>query len=131
MKRIFAAFTLLILIASVLTGCSGEGMRTSWSHSNLSAIVEDGGWAISAGRVNGHATRDVDIDSESMYVFGTFSSGGVRVTISQGNKSEVITLTDNFAEYINMGEFSPGRVRLRIDFNEAHATHVILAWELE
>jgi subtilisin-like proprotein convertase family protein len=65
---------------------------------------------------------------DSFFVSSVNDGGEVSLTISQGDVTVTIDLTGDFRGNIDMSRFSPGRVRLQLNFDRASGIGTTIQW---
>ena len=107
--------------ASVRTGVFRRSM--DW--------YSNGNWRFNAERANGRITRNPVLSAEELntvFVMNSNSDGTVRLEVTQGNVERSFDLTDNFNGYLDMSDFNPGRIRMRLVFDGAIGVNTSVQW---
>ncbi|MCL2817278.1 MAG: hypothetical protein FWD39_02690 [Clostridiales bacterium] len=134
MKKRFIALGMLLIFAIALAGCVGNGMVFSGSSSGMRKELKDGSWKITAKSINGTATRTVYMNAldvkGAMRVTNANSEGKVFLIISQGDVEKTVELSGEFSEDIDMSDFEPGSVKLRLKFEKAKDVKVTITWTI-
>ena len=128
MKRNAAFLGILIMFAVILAGC---GNYKSMSATMMSQRSRADGWMFSARTANGHSTRTLSFSSAnlaSLHVENTNSGGGVFLIMTQNNIERTVDITGAFNGNIDMSDFEPGRIRLRLSFEKAQGVNVVMSW---
>ncbi|MCL2677437.1 MAG: hypothetical protein FWE85_00100 [Clostridiales bacterium] len=131
MKKRFVALGMLLVFAVALASCVGMGMSFSGSSSGMKKNLKAYVWEISATSLNGTATRTVNLNAEELANFlvnNTNSEGKVSLTIIQGDVDRTVGLSEEFDEKIDMSDFEPGRVKLRLKFENAKDVDISITW---
>ena len=137
-------------IVFFVTPNSSGANYSSWSGTFRSARSFPDSWVISARTLNGHTVRTLYLDNENLnalHVSSANEEGGVYLVISQivdakesnesgevfvlvgrGEIGKTIYLSDRFDEYIDMQDFSSGRVRLQLRFDRARGVNTTVSW---
>ena len=110
----------------------GSVPMSSGSFSMTRDRLRDDSWEFSARSANGHVRRTPTLTAaqlNNLYVT-SYSGDGVTLRFEQGNIIESINLSGNVInQHINMSSFSPGRVRMKLEFNHARDIDVVISWQ--
>jgi len=129
----------ILLVASIgltIGTALGDGMagfssvRTG-SFSRSMDWYNNGHWTFNASRANGRITRNPSLSAaelNTVFISSNNSEGEVRLILSQGDVEEIIYLSDNFSGYIDMSNFNPGRIRMRLIFDAARNVNTSIRW---
>lgn len=107
-------------IASVSSGVFSR----SWSQ------VRDNEWTFTAQTANGWERRSPNLDAAQLANFHVLSDSGegVILRLEQNGIVELIDISGYFDEQINMSAFSPGRIRVTLEFDRARDVDVRVSW---
>lgn len=136
-KTILIGLVAILVIAAIvgvmLLITRGEGIVVnSGFTSGYSSHVKNDTWITSARSINGHCRVDKTFDADNLSAFranATNSGGKVILKLIQGDVEKDIDMTGEFNGKIDMGEFAPGRVRMRLEFEHADAVSVVIHWK--
>lgn len=131
-KRLFALGLLAVLVFA-LAGCGGSATGSTWSGSNSgrNEVREVDKWEVTARSINGYGHRDIEFSAENLATLHaniTYTGGSVTMTLSQGSVENVINIPTDFDENIDMSDFGAGRIRVRLDFDNASDVNVNINW---
>ena len=130
-KQIISLMGLIVLLTTILlAGCDSSAQVGIFM--NRSDRLQNEIWTFTAGSANGHITRNINMTNENLAAFHVDSrginSGETSLIITQGDTTKTIDLTNGFNEHIDMQEFSPGRIRLRLQFDSARNVNMVISW---
>ena len=115
MKKRLIALGVLAALVFVLAGCVGSpSMSSAWSGTGISRNTLVDSWTISAKTLNGHATRNEDLNADhlaALHANNTNSGGKVSLILTQGDIEKTFDITGEFDEGIDASDFAPGRIR--------------------
>ncbi|MCL2544934.1 MAG: hypothetical protein FWE77_03335 [Clostridia bacterium] len=121
-----------ILLAVLLSG--GVSVNSGLFVMKTEGYNNDG-WTFAAGRANGHSTVTRDFSREaldSLVVDSSIGGGEMALILSQGNISQTIDLSGGelslSAEELGVSAFSPGRIRMWLEFGNAENVSVKIGW---
>ena len=131
-KRLFALGLLAVLVFA-LAACGGSSTASTWSGSNSgrSEVREVDSWEVTARSINGYGYRDIEFSAENLAALHasiSYSNGSVTMTLSQGSVENVINISTDFNENIDMSDFSAGRIRVRLDFDNTSDVSIDIGW---
>jgi len=129
-KRHIALVGILALLVIVLAGCSVT--TTSWSGTGLSKSLGSTGWTVSARTVNGHIAGKVSFAADNLaalHVDSANSGGTVTLTLTQGDVKSTVDISGEYNENVDMSDFAPGSIQLRLDFERAEAVKTVVRWK--
>lgn len=127
-KKIITFGIVAVLLTVTFTGCGGNAISYSWSSSGLTHSEKIDSWELSAKKVNGHCARKIDFSSENLdalNVVSTNSVGVVSIVMTQGDTKITTDISGEYDGNIDMGDFEPGRIGIRLEFE--HAENVVLS----
>jgi hypothetical protein len=130
LKRLLCA-AVLLFTAFFVAGCTGEEITVSWTATELSHEHTRGSWAVTADTIDGYAYRDVTFGTGNLVSFYAESGnrrGRVTLTLAQDGVEKVLTLDREYAGRVDMDGFKPGRVHMRLDFENATDLALSLNW---
>jgi len=93
--------------------------------------VSNNTWRASPSRANGSSRVDYTFTAanlEAMTVRSTNTEGNVSLTFMQGDIERTFDISGDFHENINMSDFEPGRIRLRLAFENARNIDTLISW---
>lgn len=130
---VVAMLVIAAIVAVVLVKAfTSEGVVVnSGVSSGYSTYVKNNTWSTTADKINGHCRVDITFDSDNLAVFranATNSSGKVFLKLIQDEVENAIDITGEFNDKLDMGDFKPGRIRLRLEFEESENVHVVINW---
>jgi len=135
MKFIIIGVVAILVIAAIVVAIAftreGVVVKSGAISGGLSYVKNDT-WSTTASKFNGHCRVDKTFDSDNLaafYVNSTNSSGKVFLIIIQGDVEKTIEITGEFNDKIDMSEFEPGRIRLRLEFEHAEDLNVSVSWK--
>ncbi|MCL2351860.1 MAG: hypothetical protein FWC55_04930 [Firmicutes bacterium] len=131
MRKRLITLGLLAALTAALVSCGEETMSNAWSATNAAWDLQSDSWTITADSVNGHATRNVTLSSDSlvaMHAKTANSSGRISLVATQGSTERTFDINGDFDENIDMSDFSQGKVSLRLEFEDAKDVDVFLNW---
>lgn len=91
----------------------------------------NGAWTFNALSANGTATRTARLNENELTAFRVDSinaNGDVFLTITQGNTTNTIDISKGFDGYIDMSEFTPGRIRMELNFERVEGVNTAIRW---
>ena len=103
----------------------------SGSFTNTPNNVSDSSWRTSTSRANGSSRVDYTFsatDLEAMHVSSTNSGGRILLVLIQGDTERIFDITSEFNSNIDMNDFEPGRIRLRLEFTNAENVEIVVNW---
>ena len=103
----------------------------SWSGTMLSRNDRADSWIISANTVNGNGRRNINFTYDNLnnlHVENKNGDGTVLIKLTQGNNEKTIDVTGEFNEYIDMRDFEPGRINMRIVFEKVRDLRIEIKW---
>lgn len=118
------------VVLSVVFTREGVVVQSGFS-SNYSSYMKNDTWVATAKSINGNSRVDVTLNAENLAAFrvdATNDSGKVFLKLTQGDVEKTIEITGAFNDKIDMGDFQPGRIRLRLEFEHAGVVNVIMHW---
>ena len=94
--------------------------------------LRDSEWMFSARTANGWVRRTPNLSAEELAAFHVTSSSGqgVRLRLEQDDRIEVIDLSGNINEPVDLSDFVPGRIRIRLEFERANDVYVRVRWRV-
>jgi hypothetical protein len=106
------------------------GARQTGSFVGLEDGLRNGVWSISAERANGQIRRTPSLSLSEMETFRLTStgSGDIRLRLEQGNLTETHDISGDFDDFINLQRFSPGRIIITVEFDQAWNIKTALRW---
>ena len=138
MKKKFAAFFLLLIIASLFfSACDGPNSASWTMVSNNREQTLNQGFSISVGSArSGTRNRTFNLnDSQlsNLFVESTIESGSLVLTISQNGELDgsevVIDLSGNFEGHIDTSSLSAGNIRLSFRYEDnVRNSNTIVTW---
>ncbi len=132
MKKRIALFAgMVALLIVILTGCGGMAVSSSWSYSGLKHTVEENSWEISASRVNGNASRNIEFSADNLaalHAENTNGAGNISILLTQGDTKKTVDVSGDFNDDIDMSDFEPGKVRLRLEFKNTEGVSISVTW---
>ena len=93
--------------------------------------VENNTWRATPYRANGTSRIDYTFTSanlEAMTVKSTNSDGNIFLTLTQGEREKTFDITGEFIQNIDISDFEPGRIRLRLNFQNARNIDTLISW---
>ncbi|MDR2569575.1 MAG: hypothetical protein LBD23_04660 [Oscillospiraceae bacterium] len=93
--------------------------------------VSNNSWRASPGRANGNSRVDYTFTAanlEAMTVRSTNAEGKISLTFTQGDIERTFDITNEFNENIDMSSFEPGRIWLRLEFDNATNVDTVISW---
>lgn len=134
-KYVIVGAAAIVLIAAIVLAIvftrEGVVVKSGAVAGGLS-YVENDIWKTTASKINGYCRVDKTFDSDNLATFhvnGTNNGGKVFLIMSQGDIERTIEITGEYDKKIDMSEFTPGRVRLRLDFENAEDIHILISWK--
>lgn len=134
-RFIIIGVVLILLIASIMLVIvfTREGVVVkSGKISGGLSYVKDDTWSTSASKINGYCKVDKTFNSDNLAAFcvsSTNSDGKVFLKLIQGDVEKTIEITGEFNDKIDMSEFKSGRIRLRLEFEEAEDIDISISWK--
>jgi heme/copper-type cytochrome/quinol oxidase subunit 4 len=120
------------LTHSILNGSlSGFASINSGSFIMSRNWLSNGHWSFSAGSANGMTRRSPSLTAEELdnfHVNSSNSGGEMELVVSQGDMIIVIDINDSFNDYIDMSDFSPGQIRIQLNFERASSVSTSIRW---
>jgi len=113
---------------------SREGIAvSSWSGSGIkiSNAVNDT-WTVTAGSLSGNSRMDITFDEAklaALHVKSTDDGGKVTLVRIQGDVERATDISGEFDGAIDMTDFEPGRIRLRLEFDRAEGLSTVISWK--
>lgn len=136
-RLVIIGVVVMLVIAGIVAGVlaivfTREGVVIkSGFLSNVSSFVKNDTWITSARKINGHCRVDKTLDSDNLLALranSTNSVGKVFLKLIQGDVEKTIDITGEFNDEIDMDEFKPGRIRMRLEFEDAETVNVVVSW---
>ena len=96
-----------------------------------SNLLAGNGWSYVAAQRTGTRHQDVSLGAESLAAFHVESfseSGLVTLVVTQGEVALELDISGDFADFVDLSDFEPGDLRLRLRFFEARRVDVTLTW---
>ncbi|MCL1883203.1 MAG: hypothetical protein FWF81_05550 [Defluviitaleaceae bacterium] len=93
--------------------------------------VTDNTWRATPYRANGNSRVDYTFTAanlEAMTVESTNAEGRISLTFTQGDTERAFDVTNEFHENIDMSGFEPGRIRVRLVFENASDVNTLIRW---
>jgi hypothetical protein len=93
--------------------------------------VSNNTWRASPSSANGSSRIDYTFTTanlEAMTVRSTNSEGKISLSFTQGDTERIFDITGEFHENIDMSGFEPGRIRLRLVFDNARDVNTVVSW---
>jgi len=93
--------------------------------------VSNNTWRATPYRANGSSRVDYTFTAanlEAMTVRSTNSEGRISLSFLQGDVERVFDITGGFYENIDISDFQPGRIRLRLGFENARDVDTFISW---
>ncbi|MCL2603280.1 MAG: hypothetical protein FWD90_02240 [Defluviitaleaceae bacterium] len=114
-------------VQSDFSGLSSGRNGTFISSSNS---INNREWNFRARSVNGWVYRTLDLNARQLNAFHVsgYSNGNVSLRLEQGERMEAIDITGSFHSSIDMSAFEPGRIRVTLEFDNAHDVDIIVRW---
>jgi len=106
------------------------GVHTNSSNNGI-YNVSSNTWRASPYRANGNSRIYYTFTAanlEAMTVRSTNAEGSVSLTFTQGDVEKTLDITREFYENIDMRGFEPGRIRLRLVFENARNVNTLINW---
>ncbi|MCL2052550.1 MAG: hypothetical protein FWG91_12600 [Lachnospiraceae bacterium] len=120
---------IIAIIAAVLTR---QGMPlSSGVFVNQNFRVADDTWRLTAVRASGNSRINysfTEANLAAMNVNSTNSGGNITLTFIQGDTERSYDISGAFTDRINMSDFKPGKIRLRLDFADADNLDIEINW---
>jgi hypothetical protein len=120
------------MVHSIVIGSlAGYGSVNTGSYVMSRNWYSNGRWNFDARSANGRTSRTPMLTAEeldSFFVSSANDGGEMNLTISQGDVTVTIDLTGDFRGNIDMSRFSPGRVRLQLNFDRASGIGTTIQW---
>ncbi|MDR2599420.1 MAG: hypothetical protein LBC73_04000 [Oscillospiraceae bacterium] len=94
--------------------------------------VSNNTWRANPSRANGNSRVDYTFTAanlEAMTVRSTNSEGRISITFIQDDIEITFDITGEFHENIDMSGFEPGRIRLRLEFENAENVDTLISWQ--
>ena len=116
---------------SATSGGTGFTFGVQAGSRNGISNVSNNTWRAIPYRANGNSRIDytfTDTNLEAMTVKSTNSEGRISLTFIQGDMERTFDITGEFHENIDMSDFQPGRIRLRLDFENARNIDTLISW---
>jgi len=134
-KFIIIGVVAMLVIAAIVLGIvftrEGVVVKSGAISGGLSYVKNDT-WSTTASKFNGHCRVDKTLNSDNLATFrvnSTNSDGKVFLKLTQGDVEKTIEITGEFNDKIDMGEFKPGRIRLRLEFEHAEDVNISISWK--
>ena len=93
--------------------------------------VSNNTWRATPGRANGNSRVDYTFTAanlDAMTVSSTNAEGNILLTFAQGDLEKTFDITGEFHENVDMSVFEPGRIRLRLVFENARNIDTVINW---
>lgn len=130
---VIGVVVMLVIAAIVAVALIWEGVVVkSGFSSNAISYVKNDTWITSASSVNGHYKVNKTFDYGNLAAFNansTNSGGKVFLKLIQGKVEKSIDITGEFNDKIDMSEFEPGRIWLRLEFENAKDLNISVSWK--
>lgn len=134
-RVIIIGVVVMLVIAAIVLAIAftreGVVVKSGMISGGLS-YVQDDTWSTSASKINGYCRVDKTFNSDNLAAFrvdGTNSGGKVFLTLIQGDVEKTIEITGEFNDEIDMSECKPGRIRLRLEFENAEDIDISVSWK--
>lgn len=129
-----AMLVIAVIVAVVLAVIfTREGVVVKSGSSSVAiSYVKNDTWTTTASSVNGNYRVDKTFDSGNLASFhasSTNSIGKIVLKLIQGDVEKSIDITGEFNDKIDMSEFEPGRIRLRLEFEHATDLSISVSWK--
>ena len=123
----------IVVNSGTFTASGGTGFTFGVQAGGRGGIsnVSNNTWRASPSRANGNSRVDYTFTAanlEAMTVRSTNSEGSMSITFIQGNIERTFDITGEFHENIDMSDFEPGRIRLRLEFENARDVDTVVSW---
>jgi len=123
---------MLVMILTFAACGSDTTTVATWTTSGtLVNERETDSWFISVGRANGHIRRDATFAADSLELvqIRSFNADGeITLTFTQGDSETVIDLSGGLDGFMNLIQFEPGTIGIRLDFNNATDIDIYIDW---
>ena len=88
-------------------------------------------WTFRARSANGYVRRTINFSTTQLANFRVQSHSGEGLTLrlEQDNIVEIINISGTYNERVDMSAFSPGKIRIYLEFDRARDADVILSWK--
>jgi len=99
-----------------------------WGGSNLAGHSS---WNYTVSRRDGSSQRTfnfVDENLASFHVSSSNSRGEIVLVLTQGTTEKEVDVSGDFDEHIDMSDFSPGEIQVRLRFVRARDVNVFVSW---
>lgn len=116
---------------SATPGGAGFVFGVSAGGSNGIFNVYNNTWRVMPYRANGNSRIDYTFTAanlEAMAVRSTNTEGKISLTFTQEDVEITFDITGEFYENINLSDFQPGSVRLRLHYENARNVDTLISW---
>lgn len=130
---IICAVVILVIVAIVLAVIftrEGAVVKSGLISGGLS-YVKDDAWSTTASGINGYCRVDKTLSADNLAAFhvsSTNNGGKVFLIVTQGDAEKTFEVTGEYNDTVDMSEFEPGRIRLRLEFENAKDVNVSVSW---
>lgn len=134
MKFIIVGLLIILVIAIIVLAITftREGaVIKSGAISNGMSYVKNNMWSTHASKINGYCRVDKKFTSTDLANFRVNSSnigGEIFLILIQGDIEKKIEISKEFNKKIEMNAFEAGRIRLRLEFEQAKDLKVFITW---
>jgi len=93
--------------------------------------VSNNTWTASLNSGNGTSRVDYTFTAACLDAFSVRSEnaeGEIRLVLIQGDAERTFDITGNFNQNIDLSDFEPGRIRLRLEFESARDVDTLVSW---
>jgi len=94
--------------------------------------VSNNSWRATPNTANGSSRVDYTFTTanlEAMTVRSTNAEGRISLIFTQGDVERTFDITRDFHENVDMSDFAPGRIRLRLEFENARNVDTLISWQ--
>ena len=118
------------IIAVVLTR-EGLAFNSGVFTNNRISNVSNDSWRVAPIRANGSSRIDYTFNAANlaaMRVNSTNSEGKITLKFIQGDNEKAVDITGDFNDSIDMSGFASGKIRVRLEYDNARDVDCIISW---
>lgn len=123
---------MIAVIVLVVTFTREGAVVKSGAISKGVSYVKNDTWLTSASKINGYCRVDKKFDSTNLANFRVNSSnndGKIFLVLKQEGIEKRIEITGKFNSKIDMRDFKAGRIKLRLEFEQAKDLKIAVNWK--
>ena len=129
LKKLLVAVGIFAVLTILLAGCNAT--ISSGSFVDHSSNAKSTSWTVSASSANGYESRTIDMSADNLSALNVVSSnsdGTVSLVITQGDNTQTVDINQQFSGNIDTSRFSPGKVELRLNYDNAKNMFIAINW---